>query len=261
MNTNKSLGQHWLNDEAVLSSICETADLSANDVVLEIGPGLGALTWYLTDKAKRVVAVEFDSELAKALKNRVDADNLEVVCQDILKFNLSELPKNYKIVANIPYYLTSKLIRTISESKNPPIKTVLLVQKEVAERIAAKPGGMSLLSVTAQYYWEISLGIVVKAESFTPPPKVDSQVIIMDRRNEPLFDVDEKKFFRVVKAGFASRRKTLLNSLSGGLRITKSETKKLLENVEVDIGLRPQALSMSDWCKIYVESQKSGLLD
>lgn len=248
----KSLGQHWLYDKYSLEAICEAGELVQGDTVLEIGPGLGTLTALLVDRVDSVVAVEFDSYLAEDLPNRVRAKNLTVRHHDILTFNLNTLPKDYKIIANIPYYLTSNLIRVISESTNPPARAVLLVQKEVAERVAAKPGDMSLLSVSAQYFWNVSTSIEVPAKMFTPPPKIDSQILILDRRSASLFtDVDEQAFFGLVKAGFSSRRKTLLNSLSTGLRLSKQVTAESLEATGIASGLRPQALSLTEWHALY----------
>lgn len=250
--TNKSLGQHWLTDFTSLSAMCDAVDIRNGDTVLEIGPGLGTLTELLCERADRVVAVEFDRKLATELPHRVPESNLEVVNQDILKFDLTSLPAGYKLVANIPYYLTSNLIRVISESINPPASAAILIQKEVAERVAAKPGDMSLLSVTAQFYWETSLGMVMSARLFTPPPKVDSQILILKQRVKPLLpDTDEKAFFRLVKAGFSNRRKTLHNSLSGGLHITKPESLNLLVSADIRPTARPQELSLEEWHKIY----------
>lgn len=255
--TNKSLGQHWLTDTASLQAICDAGAIESTDTVLEIGPGPGALTRLLVRRAEQVVAVEFDGLLAAQLRSQEIAKNLQIVSQDILEFDLTTLPAGYKVIANIPYYLTSKLIRVLSESTNPANTVVLLIQKEVAERVAAKPGDMSILSVSAQYYWDVSLGIEVPAKLFTPPPKVDSQVLIMQRRTTPLFPgydpgISEiRQFFQIVKAGFSSRRKTLLNSLSGGLRLSKQETAEILESAGLDAGLRAQALSLDDWYKLY----------
>ncbi|MBX4188757.1 16S rRNA (adenine(1518)-N(6)/adenine(1519)-N(6))-dimethyltransferase RsmA, partial [Candidatus Saccharibacteria bacterium] len=210
MEAKKSLGQHWLKDEPTLISVCESADIGKNDTVLEIGPGQGDLTRQLVKRAGRVIAVELDDQLARALPKQITAQNLEVIRQDILKFDLTTLPAVYKVVANIPYYLTSNLLRTLSESNNPPQGIALLVQKEVAERVAAGPGQMSVLSVSVQLYYQAKLGPIVPAELFQPPPKIDSQVIILQLRPEPLFkDLDAKLFFRIVKAGFAGRRKKL----------------------------------------------------
>jgi 16S rRNA (adenine1518-N6/adenine1519-N6)-dimethyltransferase len=251
----KSLGQHWLRDEAVLASICDVVAVSATDTVLEIGPGLGTLTTLLAERARYVVAVEFDERLAADLPSRVPAANVIVVQQDILRFDLTTLPPGYKVVANIPYYLTSNLIRVLCESTNPFSQAALLVQKEVAERVAAQPGQMSILSVSAQFYCEVSLGPVVGRELFTPPPKVDSQVLVLNYRQKPLFaDVDTKQFFRLVRAGFSQKRKTLANSLSGGLAISKDEAKQLLEAAHIPPATRAQALSLAAWHELYKAS-------
>lgn len=248
----KSLGQHWLTDELTLLAMADAVGVGADDVVLEIGPGVGTLTRILCERAKHVVAVEFDEKLAKELSNRVPESNLSVVHQDILQFDLTSLPPDYKIAANIPYYLTSNLIRTISESSNRPAAIALLVQKEVAERVSAQPGSMSLLSVTAQYYWEVSVGEVVPARLFTPPPKVDSQILILKRRGTVRYpDVNAKAFFRVVKAGFSQRRKTLVNSLSGGLQMSREQAQALCERAGVSAGDRPQTLSIDQWYALY----------
>lgn len=257
----KSLGQHWLHNPEVLVAMCDAAEVNKQDTVLEIGPGLGTLTELLARRAKSVVAVEFDQSLAEALPGRVGAGNLTTHQHDILTFDLTALPKDYKIVANIPYYLTSNLIRVISESINPPLIAALLVQKEVAARVTARPGDMSLLSVSAQFYWEVGTGQIVPAELFTPPPTVDSQILILKRRREPLFPgVDIQMYFRVVKAGFASRRKTLLNSLSAGLRISKADAGRLLEEASVNPALRPQVLSLKDWHSLYSAASRLGVL-
>lgn len=248
----KSLGQHWLSDPATLQYICGVGEVGGEDTVLEIGPGTGTLTKLLVQRAQKVIAVEFDADLAAELPNRERADNLQVVQQDILRFDLTSLPPDYKVIANIPYYLTSNLIRVLSESTNQASGVVLLIQKEVAQRVAAGTGQMSLLSVSAQFYWQVGLGEVVPARLFTPPPKVDSQVITLDRRPQPLFaDVDQKRFFQLVKAGFASRRKTLLNSLAGGLRVDKEQIQAVLDQAGISSGLRAQALSLEDWHSLY----------
>lgn len=250
-HTKKSLGQHWLNDERALTAMCDAAEVTPADTVLEIGPGPGALTTLLVERAAQVVAVEFDENLTRELPTRVPAKNLNVVHHDILTFDLTTLPAGYKVVANIPYYLTSNLVRVLSESANPPAHAVLLVQKEVAERVAAKPGDMSLLSVSAQFYWEVSLGQVVPAELFTPPPKVDSQILSLRYRQEPLFpDIDPRDFFRVVKAGFSQRRKTILNSLSAGLHLSREQTRQLLEHADIAPTTRAQNLSLHDWYRL-----------
>jgi 16S rRNA (adenine1518-N6/adenine1519-N6)-dimethyltransferase len=250
--TNKSLGQHWLTDLSALGDIADAADIAAGDTIVEIGPGPGTLTQLLVRRAKQVIAVEFDAKLARELPRRVAADNLRVVTQDILSFDFTSVPAPYKVVANIPYYLTSNLIRVMSESANPPETAVILIQKEVAERVTAKPGALSLLSITAQYYWEVSLGELVPAALFTPPPKVDSQVLVMHYRSTLLFpNVEPKKFFRLVKAGFGQRRKTLLNSLSGGLSLDKPTVQQLCDRAGIDTQRRAQTLELTEWNNLY----------
>jgi 16S rRNA (adenine1518-N6/adenine1519-N6)-dimethyltransferase len=258
---NKRLGQHWLTDRAVLQAICEAGSITADDTVLEIGPGTGTLTEVLTRHAKQVTAVEFDAQLAAELPNRVAARNLKVVQKDILRFDFGSLPPDYKVIANIPYYLTSNLIRVLSETSNRASQVVILIQKEVAERVAAKPGAMSLLSVSAQFYWEVSLGLEVPARAFTPPPKVDSQVLVLTRRAQPLFPgIDEAAFFRLVRAGFAARRKTLLNSLSGGLRAPKEVVTQALNEAYITPTDRAQALSLEQWHRLYLTCHNLDLI-
>ncbi len=252
----KSLGQHWLYDADSLSAMADAANIRPEDTVLEIGPGLGTLTEVLTKRAKQVIAVEFDEKLATSLPQKVKATNLKVVIQDILGFDFTALPTGYKLAANIPYYLTSNLIRVISETPNPPTMAALLVQKEVAERVTAGPGQMSILSVTAQFYWEVSLGREVPAHLFTPPPKVDSQILILKRRTKTLFDdVDTKELFRLVKAGFSQRRKTLLNSLSAGLGLDKDAIKIICQSISIDPSRRAQTLSLEEWHNLYLSWQ------
>jgi len=251
----KSLGQHWLHDEATLDAIADAAAVQSGDNVLEVGPGLGTLTKRLLTRGAAVTAVEFDPTLAEKLPVAlagVAGGSLSVVHEDILQFDLTQLEPGYKVVANIPYYLTSNLIRVLCESTNPFSQAAILIQKEVAERAAAKPGQMSLLSVSAQYYCDVSLGVVVPAELFTPPPKVDSQVLVLKYRDEPLFeDVDTKQFFHIVRAGFSQKRKTLANALSGGLAIGKDQARELCEAADIPPNQRAQALSLDDWYALY----------
>lgn len=255
----KSLGQHWLHDEATLNYICDRSNLVQGDTILEIGPGAGMLTSKLLERSAKVVAVEKDESLAINLADLVlgltyhNYHNLEVIRGDILKFDLSQLPVGYKVVANIPYYLTSNLLRVLSESANPPAMMVLLVQKEVAERIAAKPGQMSLLAVSVQLYYQPELGQVVSAKLFEPSPKVDSQVVILQRRRASLFkDLNNQEFFQLIKAGFSQRRKKLRSSLAGGLNISKDQAENLLKKASVSPDARAQELSLEQWHELYI---------
>lgn len=244
----KSLGQHWLRDRYVLEHIADCADITSMDTVLEIGPGLGTLTSELLSRAKEVIAVEFDPDLARKLPGQFPGKNLTVINEDVLTFDLTKLPAGYKVVANVPYYITSKIVQTLMTSSNKPSIAVLLVQKEVAERIAAMPGDMSILAVSAQIYAEAYLGDIVPAELFTPPPKVDSQVVILKTRPCPFISPDqERAFFRVVKAGFSAKRKKLRSSLSGGLAISKPEAEELLDKAGISSDCRAEDLTLEQW--------------
>jgi len=251
-NTKKELGQHWLHDSSVLNAIAEAAEIIKDDEVLEIGPGLGTLTEVLVRRGANVLALEFDADLLPKLDKKFNnTEHVKIEYGDVRTFDFRTMPENYKIVANIPYYLTSHLIRSISETANPPSVAVLLIQKEVAQRICASPGQMGILSVTAQFYFDCNLDVEVPAELFTPPPKVDSQVIVLARRSKKPFDVDDKAYFHVVKAGFSEKRKTLRNSLSGGLGISKDEAVKLLNTAGIKEVTRAQELSLQQWYELY----------
>ena len=250
----KSLGQHWLKDPEILADIAEAAELTGDDVVLEIGPGLGTLTSRLLARANSVIAVEFDTDLARKLPGQFPGKKLNVVNQDILQFDLNQLPKNYKVVANVPYYITSKIVEKLMTVENKPSIAVLLVQKEVAERIAAEAGNMSILSVSVQIFAEAELDIEVPRQFFTPPPKVDSQVVVLRTRNNPLITPeDQRGFFRIVKAGFSAKRKKLRSSLSGGLGIDKSAVEELLKNAGISPDARAEDLAIEDWKRLLKE--------
>ncbi len=251
MKPKKSLGQHWLFDDASLNAMIAAGNVEPGDTVLEVGPGLGTLTKKLCQVAEKVIAVELDDSLAASLADKIKSDNLEVVHQSILDFDYSSLPKGYKVIANIPYYLTSNLLRKLLEAENKPANIALLIQKEVAERVVAQPGKMSILSVSVQYYADAELCEEVPAKLFTPPPKVDSQIIKITPRAQPLFsDVSEKDFFKVVRAGFSEKRKKLRSSLSGGLQISKDQADEILKKAEISPDARAQELTLDDWHKI-----------
>ncbi len=253
----KSLGQHWLKDREVLAAIADAAQITSSDTVLEIGPGLGTLTSELLRRAKKVIAVEFDQDLAAKLPGQFPGKNLEVIHSDILSFDLSHLPAEYKVVANVPYYITSKIVQLLMTAKNKPDTTVLLVQKEVAERLAAAPGDMSILAISAQSFAEVALGDIVPAAFFTPPPKVDSAVVVLKTRPQPRFaGLEEKEFFRVVRAGFSSPRKKLYSSLAAGLGISKDQCRELLERSDVSPDVRAENLSIDAWVELTRRASK-----
>lgn len=262
LKNNKSLGQHWLRDREILDAIAFSAEIEDGDFVLEIGPGLGTLTSSLlkfAGKNGRVLSIEFDENLAKKLPAQFPGKNLEIINADFLDFDLSELPKNYKVAANVPYYITSKIVEKLLTSENKPSVASLLVQKEVAERMVAKAGELSILAIASQIYAEVSLDILVPRDFFTPPPKVDSQVVVLKSREHNLIEifnsknnceVSEREFFRIIKAGFAAKRKKIAKSLSANLAISKEQTAEILEKCEISPDLRAQDLNIEEWLKI-----------
>lgn len=255
---NKSLGQHFLVDMPSLEAIMHAASVTQTDTVLEIGPGLGVMTRPLTRLAARVVAVESDPVLADLLL-REAPENLEVVTADILKFDLHRLPSGYKVIANIPYYLTSKIFRLLIESPNPPSVMSLLIQKEVAERITAAPGALSILALSVQYYGKPELVRIVERHKFWPPPEVDSAILRVDLSG-PAFPADTAKLFRLIKAGFGEKRKQLKNALAGGLNTSSEFAAALLKAAKLAPTARAQELTMRQWGKLYEAALKRNLL-
>jgi 16S rRNA (adenine1518-N6/adenine1519-N6)-dimethyltransferase len=247
----KSLGQNWLVDESTLARIAAAAELTRQDTVLEIGPGLGSLTRYLAESAGRVVAVELDGALMPPLR-RVLADysNVTLVQGDILQFNPAALvaAPRYKVAANLPYYITSAVIRHLLEADVSPSLIILTVQLEVAQRITAAPGKLSLLGVSVQFYGRPSIVTRIKAGAFYPVPKVDSAVVRIEPYKTPIVQVDDRdEFFAVVKAGFAQKRKQLHNALTGGLARPQAEIAAALERAGVDGRRRAETLTLAEW--------------
>lgn len=247
----KSLGQNFLIDEAALAKVVQAAEVTAEDTVLEIGPGLGGLTRHLARAVSRVVAVELDQSLLPAL-NFVLAgcDNVEIIHGDILKLPPSafRLPPFYKVVANIPYYITSAVIRRLLEADAKPVRIVLTVQREVAERMCAAPGDMSLLAVSVQFYAAPRVVARISAGAFYPRPEVDSAVVRLDVRPQPAVPVRQvDEFFRVVKAGFGQKRKQLRNSLAAGLGMEAARVDAVLASASVDPKRRAETLTLAEW--------------
>ena len=251
LRAEKSLGQNFLQDSSALERIALAAEIQADDCVLEIGPGLGSLTRYLAVSAKEVTAVELDPDMLAPLKAVLKPyQNVRVVHGDILKLSISEIIKesDYLVVANIPYYITSAVIRHLLESDPKPRRVVLTIQKEVAERICAKPGDLSLLALSVQVYGKPSIAAIIPAASFHPAPKVDSAILRIDIYNEPLVPTELlKTFFKLTKAGFSQKRKTLRNSLSSGLHIPTTESEALLTSAGIDYMRRAETLSIEEW--------------
>ncbi|HSX00786.1 MAG TPA: 16S rRNA (adenine(1518)-N(6)/adenine(1519)-N(6))-dimethyltransferase RsmA [Candidatus Saccharimonas sp.] len=246
---NKNLGQHFLVDADSLHVVMEAADPAPADTVLEIGPGLGVMTRPLLAAVSRVVAVETDPVLAGLLRRDAPA-NLEVVEQDILRFDLRSLPAGYKVIANIPYYLTSKIFRLLIESPNPPSLMSLLIQKEVAERITPGPGQLSVLALSIQYYGRPEIVRVVERHLFWPAPDVDSAVLRVTLTG-PAFPADASRLFRLIKAGFGEKRKQLKNALAGGLNTSVDRAASLLAAASLPPHARAQELSLPEWQRLY----------
>jgi 16S rRNA (adenine1518-N6/adenine1519-N6)-dimethyltransferase len=260
LRADKGLGQNFLQDANILEKIANAAEIQKDDHVLEIGPGLGSLTRYLAASAKQVTAVELDHDLLPPLKAVLTPhQNVKVIHGDILELSISEIinQSNYLVVANIPYNITSAIIRHLLESNPKPRRVVLTIQKEVAERICAKPGDLSLLALSVQVYGKPSIAAKIPASAFHPTPKVDSAILRIDIYDEPLISTELiKTFFKLIKAGFGQKRKTLRNSLSAGLHISTQETETLLKSVDIDFMRRAETLSIEEW-NILCEKIKS----
>jgi len=251
LRAHRGLGQNFLQDPLALEEIVTAAQIEPMDIVLEIGPGLGSLTRYLAAAAKEVIAVELDKNLLPPLRTVVSSyTNVRIVQGDILEFSPRDLisQDEYLVVANIPYYITSAVIRHLLESGLKPRRVVLTIQKEVAERITAQPGDMSLLALSVQVYGRPRIAARIPAEAFFPEPKVDSAVLVVEIYPSPRIESGLlDTFFRLVRAGFGQKRKTLRNSLAAGLHISTADAAALLTRAGIDPQRRAETLSMEEW--------------
>jgi 16S rRNA (adenine1518-N6/adenine1519-N6)-dimethyltransferase len=254
LHARKGLAQHFLVDGGVVKQILAAAELSPSDTIIEVGPGLGVLTGELVKSKGKVIAIELDQRLAGLLKEKMaSSDNLAVVNEDVLKTDPAQLlaplgVSDYKVVANLPYYITGAAIRHFLEASLKPRLMVLMVQREVAKQITAKPGEMSLLSVSVQVYGAPKIAAKVPARAFYPTPKVDSAVLRIDvypQTKVAVNNIDE--FFRLVKAGFSANRKQLVNSLANGLVLPKTEVLPFLEKAGIDPKRRAETLTIEEW--------------
>ena len=257
LRADKNLGQNFLVEESVVNRIAKAAELTPEDTVLEIGPGIGTLTQALAMTGASVVSVELDKRLIPVLQETVGAyDNVHVVQGDILKINILETVQGaapFKVCANLPYYITTPIIMNLLEQKLPLERLVVMVQKEVAERMTAPPGGREYgaISVAMQYYTEPKIAFIVKAGSFLPAPKVDSAVLVCKKRSTPPVDVpDEKTFFKVVAAAFSVRRKMLTNSLKNMGGQTTEQVKAWLDRAGIDGTRRAETLSLEEFASL-----------
>ena len=274
LRARKGLGQHFLIDEEVLHLITSAAELAPTDVIMEIGPGLGVLTKELAKKAGWVITVELDNSLAAILKQTLASfNNVAVINEDILQIDPAALlqeqkvkfpsaitsPFSYKVVANLPYYITSSVLRHFLEARVKPQIMVVMVQKEVAEAIVAEPGQMSVLSISVQFYGEPRIISYVPAQCFYPAPEVDSAILRIDLYPQSVVAVADKDgFFELVRAGFSASRKQIGNSLAQGLRLPKAEVLSLLEKVGIAPQRRAETLTLEEWARLWQEFTQAG---
>ena len=261
----KSLGQNFLTDYNIIEKIINATNIQKEDLVIEIGPGIGVLTGEAAKRAAKVIAIEIDSSLMPILEETLkEFDNIQVINKDILKTDLNDLVeqnsliegqkiKEVKIIGNLPYYITTPIIMKVLEEGVNASSITIMMQKEVAERLMAKPGtkAYGAITVAVQYFCEIEMVAKVPKDVFIPPPKVDSAVLkLIIRKNKPIYLEDEKIFFKCVKAGFGQRRKTLINSLLGGLDVNKSQIEEALKSVGIDGQRRAETLSLEEFGQI-----------
>ncbi|MDI6696324.1 MAG: 16S rRNA (adenine(1518)-N(6)/adenine(1519)-N(6))-dimethyltransferase RsmA [Anaerolineales bacterium] len=267
LRPDKSLGQNFLIDEAALQRVVEASGLQPDEAALEVGPGLGGLTRQLAQRCRRVVAVELDARLLPALREVIAPfPNVEIIQGDILTLDAGRLMTNeslageagYRVVANIPYYITSALIRRLLEARPPPRGLTLTLQREVAERICAAPGEMSLLALSVQVYGQPCLVARIPAGAFYPPPQVESAVIQVELFPEPRLVAEHLPlFFRLAKAGFSQKRKTLRNALAGGLGWKPQQSEALLLSADIDPQRRAETLSLEEWQRLVLAYERS----
>ena len=264
ITANKKLGQNFLIDENVIDTIVNTSEISSDDLVIEIGPGLGTLTQKLLQKAGKVIAIELDERMISILKDRFFIyHNFEIINEDVLKVDLNKLIKenkeqfklkNAKIVANLPYYITTPIIMKLLEERLDIESITVMIQKEVADRLTAIPGGKNsgAITYTVYYYATSEEVLTVPNNSFIPEPEVESEVIKLNLRKEPVIKVkDEKKFFSLIKSAFMQRRKTLLNAIgNSGLNTTKEQMEQILKELDIDTKVRGEALTIDQFAKI-----------
>lgn len=258
-NFQKKFGQNFLINTGVLEDIIDAAEVTDEDMVLEIGPGIGTMTQYLCENARQVIAVEIDTNLIPILKDTLSAyDNVRIINDDILKVDINELAREYnngrpiKVVANLPYYITTPIIMGLFESHVPIESITVMVQKEVADRMQAGPGtkDYGALSLAVQYYSKPQIVVNVPPSCFMPQPKVGSTVISLRRHQQPVVQVeDEKLMFKVIRASFNQRRKTLANGLNnyGGINLTKEQIQQSIEELAVPVNIRGEALSLEQF--------------
>lgn len=265
ISANKSLGQNFLVDDNVIENIVESANIAKDDLVIEIGPGLGTLTARLLEKAKKVIAIELDNRMINILNDRFSLyENFELINEDVLKVDLRKLisenkAQKVKVVANLPYYITTPIIMKLLEDKLEIESITVMIQKEVAKRLTAKPGDKlsGAITYSVNYYCEPEEVVTVPNSSFIPEPEVESEVIKLKLRKEPPVQIkNEEIFFKLIKASFMQRRKTLINGITNSGIMKKEEFKELLKKVGLNENVRGESLSLQDFANIANEMSK-----
>ena len=259
----KSLGQHFLRDRRIVHRIVEAADIQPDDIVVEIGPGRGALTKSIVEAANSVILIEFDEDLAADLTERYsDNASVRVAHADARTLDTSDMPeigdRPYKVIGNLPYYAAAPIVRNLLEQTHQPELLVVMLQREVAREMTAQPGKMGLLSVATQLYAESRTVCQAPPRAFTPPPKVHSTVIKLEVSERPAVEFDSvESFFTLARAGFAAPRKTLAGSLAVGFSKKPTDYAVLIEQAGLDPRQRPATLSMDDWGALYAQWRQS----
>ncbi|MCX2727420.1 16S rRNA (adenine(1518)-N(6)/adenine(1519)-N(6))-dimethyltransferase RsmA [Thermomicrobium sp. 4228-Ro] len=249
----KALGQHFLHDRSIVQRIVASADLSPDSLVVEIGPGLGILTEALARHAGRVIAIELDDKLAAFLAERFRSSNVTVLHGDALRIDFADVTRGapYVVVANLPYNVATPILERLLTAAHPPTRLVVMVQREVAERMVAIPPDMSFLSVLVQFFARPRIAFRVGPGAFTPPPKVESAVVVLEPREPPLAREEWPRFFRLVQAGFAQRRKQLVNALASELGLDKERVRALLVSAGIEPTRRAETLTLDEWLRLY----------
>ena len=261
IRANKNLGQNFLIDDNVINTIIDKADIEKEDLIIEIGPGLGTLTSLLLEKAKKVICIELDKRMVEILKDRFKLyESFEIIQGDILKLNLKELIKknrkkykNIKVVANLPYYITTQIVTKLLEDELDLESITIMIQREVADRLIETPGGKNTGAITycINYYCETETVVEVPKEAFIPSPKVTSKVIKLTIRKKTPVETNKEEMFRIIKSAFMQRRKTLLNSLTNtNIFESKEKGMQILKNLKIDINVRPEKLTLEDFANI-----------
>ncbi|GAC1456130.1 MAG: 16S rRNA (adenine(1518)-N(6)/adenine(1519)-N(6)) -dimethyltransferase RsmA [Ktedonobacterales bacterium] len=262
LRPHKGFGQHLLEDRAALEAMVEAAEIAPTDAVLEVGAGMGVLTIALAERARRVVAVELERDILPVLRETTARfDNVEIIARNLLEVQPDEVfgQAPYKLVANLPYYITAPTLRHFLEAVNRPARLVVMVQKEVAQRMVAAPGDLSLLGLSVQFYGHARLVRVVPAASFFPPPQVDSAIVRVDLHSEPPLDPTLRRvLFGIAHAGFAERRKQLHNTLARNLMVPRETIEGWLATAGIDPTRRAEALSVDEWVRLAQVAAQAG---